>query len=154
MFPHHSTLQVRLAASVATRQFLQTLPSDLARDRFFPILAPRMCLNRWGFHKKSLKKNKIWDWKIVWEIENSVTFLTPFGVFHSKTIICFTVLTLWFSKLAIQTFLCCWHVDYVLAERGKPRLTGTVLTLLWISCHILSLINRVFKLKKSSRRKL
>ncbi|XP_052269389.1 uncharacterized protein LOC127870865 isoform X3 [Dreissena polymorpha] len=39
--------QVRLASSVATRTFLQSLPSDEARHQFFPTLLPRMCLNRY-----------------------------------------------------------------------------------------------------------
>ncbi|WAR18431.1 hypothetical protein MAR_000269 [Mya arenaria] len=39
--------QVRLASSVATRKFLQSLPSDEARHQFFPVLLPRMCLNRY-----------------------------------------------------------------------------------------------------------
>ncbi|KAK3093794.1 hypothetical protein FSP39_020339 [Pinctada imbricata] len=39
--------QVRLAASVATRKFLQSLPTEEAKARFFPILLPRMCLNRY-----------------------------------------------------------------------------------------------------------
>ena len=39
--------QVRLAASVATRKFLHSLPSEEARDQFYSILIPRMCLNRY-----------------------------------------------------------------------------------------------------------
>lgn len=39
--------QVRLASSVATRKFLQSLPSDEARQKFYPVLLPRMCLNRY-----------------------------------------------------------------------------------------------------------
>ncbi|KAK6182480.1 hypothetical protein SNE40_010161 [Patella caerulea] len=39
--------QVRLAGSVATRRFLTSLPSDEAREKFYPILLPRMCLNRY-----------------------------------------------------------------------------------------------------------
>lgn len=39
--------QVRLAASVATRNFLLSLPSPEARNQFFPVLVPRMCLNRY-----------------------------------------------------------------------------------------------------------
>lgn len=38
--------QVRLASSVATRKFLMSLP-PLARERFFPVLLPRLCLNRY-----------------------------------------------------------------------------------------------------------
>ena len=40
--------QVRLAASVATRQFLVSLPTEEARQKFYPILIPRMCLNRYA----------------------------------------------------------------------------------------------------------
>lgn len=39
--------QVRLAASVATRKFLHSLPSEEAKDQFYSILIPRMCLNRY-----------------------------------------------------------------------------------------------------------
>ncbi|XP_050404936.1 uncharacterized protein LOC126820858 [Patella vulgata] len=39
--------QVRLAGSVATRRFLTSLPSDERREKFYPILLPRMCLNRY-----------------------------------------------------------------------------------------------------------
>ncbi|KAL4237616.1 hypothetical protein ACF0H5_002330 [Mactra antiquata] len=39
--------QVRLASSVACRKFLQSLPSDQARHQFYPVLLPRMCLNRY-----------------------------------------------------------------------------------------------------------
>ncbi|XP_070576630.1 uncharacterized protein [Ptychodera flava] len=39
--------QVRLSASVATRQFVLNLPNEEARQRFFPALIPRMCLNRY-----------------------------------------------------------------------------------------------------------
>lgn len=38
--------QVRLASSVATRKFLISLPSA-ARERFYPTLLPRLCLNRY-----------------------------------------------------------------------------------------------------------
>ncbi|ROT82029.1 uncharacterized protein [Penaeus vannamei] len=38
--------QVRLASSVATRKFLMSLPAA-ARERFFPVLLPRLCLNRY-----------------------------------------------------------------------------------------------------------
>lgn len=38
--------QVRLAASVATRKFLLSLP-PVAREKFFPVLLPRLCLNRY-----------------------------------------------------------------------------------------------------------
>ncbi|XP_069947030.1 uncharacterized protein [Cherax quadricarinatus] len=38
--------QVRLAALVATRKFLMSLP-PAARERFFPVLLPRLCLNRY-----------------------------------------------------------------------------------------------------------
>lgn len=38
--------QVRLAASVATRHFLLSLPEQ-ARRLFYPHLLPRMCLNRY-----------------------------------------------------------------------------------------------------------
>ncbi|KAJ9574061.1 hypothetical protein L9F63_008587, partial [Diploptera punctata] len=37
--------QVRLAASVAARRFLTSLPDDRAREVFYPELLPRMCLN-------------------------------------------------------------------------------------------------------------
>uniref|UniRef100_UPI00358EA03A uncharacterized protein isoform X1 n=1 Tax=Myxine glutinosa TaxID=7769 RepID=UPI00358EA03A len=39
--------QVRLAASIATRNFLQSMPSDEDKERFYPSLLPRMCLNRY-----------------------------------------------------------------------------------------------------------
>ncbi|KAH9503018.1 hypothetical protein Btru_072633 [Bulinus truncatus] len=39
--------QVRMAGSVATRQFLTSLPTEEAREKFYPILIPRMCLNRY-----------------------------------------------------------------------------------------------------------
>ncbi|CAH1792996.1 unnamed protein product [Owenia fusiformis] len=39
--------QVRLAASVATRKFCQSLGNDQIRSAFYPILIPRMCLNRY-----------------------------------------------------------------------------------------------------------
>nr|CAD7395536.1 unnamed protein product [Timema poppensis] len=39
--------QVRLAASVAARKFLMSLPDDKAREVFFPELLPQMCLNRY-----------------------------------------------------------------------------------------------------------
>ncbi|KAJ8309492.1 hypothetical protein KUTeg_014366 [Tegillarca granosa] len=39
--------QVRLAASVATRQFLKSIPTDAAKEQFYPFLIPRMCLNRY-----------------------------------------------------------------------------------------------------------
>ena len=39
--------QVRLAASVAARNFLLSLPNNEARQLFFPQLLPRMCLNRY-----------------------------------------------------------------------------------------------------------
>ncbi|XP_067011656.1 uncharacterized protein [Anabrus simplex] len=39
--------QVRLAASVAARKFLMSLPDDKAREIFYPELLPRMCLNRY-----------------------------------------------------------------------------------------------------------
>ncbi|KAG0725181.1 hypothetical protein GWK47_039084 [Chionoecetes opilio] len=38
--------QVRLASSMATRKFLMSLP-PAARERFFPTLLPRLCLNRY-----------------------------------------------------------------------------------------------------------
>ncbi|XP_076055845.1 uncharacterized protein LOC143033974 isoform X2 [Oratosquilla oratoria] len=38
--------QVRLASSKATRKFLLSLPEQ-GRERFFPILLPRLCLNRY-----------------------------------------------------------------------------------------------------------
>jgi len=38
--------QVRLASSVACRKFLMSLPTKV-RERFFPVLLPRMCLNRY-----------------------------------------------------------------------------------------------------------
>ncbi|XP_071507896.1 uncharacterized protein [Diadema antillarum] len=39
--------QVRLAASTATRHFLLNLPTESARQRFYPTLLPRLCLNRY-----------------------------------------------------------------------------------------------------------
>ncbi|CAL1530399.1 unnamed protein product [Lymnaea stagnalis] len=39
--------QVRMAGSVATRQFLTSLPTEEAREKFYSILIPRMCLNRY-----------------------------------------------------------------------------------------------------------
>ncbi|KAK7788464.1 hypothetical protein R5R35_012208 [Gryllus longicercus] len=39
--------QVRLAASVATRKFLQSLPNENTREIFYGDLLPRMCLNRY-----------------------------------------------------------------------------------------------------------
>jgi len=39
--------QVRMAGSVATRQFLTSLPSEESRSKFYPMLIPRMCLNRY-----------------------------------------------------------------------------------------------------------
>ncbi|KAK2561519.1 hypothetical protein P5673_015491 [Acropora cervicornis] len=39
--------KVRLAASVATREFLQTLPDSESRERFYPKILPAMCLNRY-----------------------------------------------------------------------------------------------------------
>ncbi|KAG8226262.1 hypothetical protein J437_LFUL004819 [Ladona fulva] len=39
--------QVRLAASVATRKFLLSLPNPQAREHFYSTLLPRMCLNRY-----------------------------------------------------------------------------------------------------------
>ncbi|XP_076463710.1 uncharacterized protein LOC143295909 [Babylonia areolata] len=39
--------QVRMAASTATRQFLVSLPTAEARENFYPMLIPRMCLNRY-----------------------------------------------------------------------------------------------------------
>ncbi|XP_078313834.1 uncharacterized protein LOC111130281 [Crassostrea virginica] len=39
--------QVRLASSVATRKFLQSLPTEEVKAKFYPILIPRMCLNRY-----------------------------------------------------------------------------------------------------------
>ncbi|ESO94206.1 hypothetical protein LOTGIDRAFT_232463 [Lottia gigantea] len=39
--------QVRLAGSVATRKFLSSLPSDEIREKYYPDLLPRMCLNRY-----------------------------------------------------------------------------------------------------------
>ncbi|CAG0913978.1 unnamed protein product [Notodromas monacha] len=39
--------QVRLAASVAARKFLLCLPDKNMRETFFPLLLPRMCLNRY-----------------------------------------------------------------------------------------------------------
>lgn len=38
--------QVRLAASVATRKFLESIHTEEAREPFYPALIPRMCLNR------------------------------------------------------------------------------------------------------------
>ena len=51
MFP---LCQVRLAASVATRQFLQTLPNSESRERFYPKILPAMCLNRLDTKKFNL----------------------------------------------------------------------------------------------------
>ncbi|XP_041353501.1 uncharacterized protein LOC121371570 [Gigantopelta aegis] len=39
--------QVRLAASVATRRFLMSLPTETCRVKFYPELLPRLCLNRY-----------------------------------------------------------------------------------------------------------
>lgn len=39
--------QVRLAASVATRKFLESLPNENSREIFYGDLLPRMCLNRY-----------------------------------------------------------------------------------------------------------
>lgn len=39
--------QVRLASSVATRNFLTSLGSEEMRNKFYPFLIPRMCLNRY-----------------------------------------------------------------------------------------------------------
>ncbi|GAB6021645.1 hypothetical protein CHUAL_004229 [Chamberlinius hualienensis] len=39
--------QVRLAASVATRQFLLSIPNEQDRELFYPELLPKMCLNRY-----------------------------------------------------------------------------------------------------------
>lgn len=39
--------QVRLASSVAARQFLVGLPSEEARQQFYPTLLPPLCLNRY-----------------------------------------------------------------------------------------------------------
>lgn len=39
--------QVRLASSVATRQFLINLPREEEQHKFFGILLPRLCLNRY-----------------------------------------------------------------------------------------------------------
>ncbi|XP_071785582.1 uncharacterized protein [Asterias amurensis] len=39
--------QVRMAGSVATRNFLVSLPNDETRERFYPLLLPRLCLNRY-----------------------------------------------------------------------------------------------------------
>lgn len=38
---------VRLAASVAVRRFLLALPNNNSRQAFYPLLLPRMCLNRY-----------------------------------------------------------------------------------------------------------
>lgn len=48
MYSFALNLQVRLAASVATREFLQTLPDSESRDRFYPKILPAMCLNRYS----------------------------------------------------------------------------------------------------------
>ncbi|CAG0878691.1 unnamed protein product [Darwinula stevensoni] len=42
-----SCSQVRLAASVATRKFLTSLPNKELQAQFLPTLIPRMCLNRY-----------------------------------------------------------------------------------------------------------
>lgn len=39
--------QVRLAASVAARNFLLSLPNHDTRQLFYPQLLPRLCLNRY-----------------------------------------------------------------------------------------------------------
>ncbi|XP_074649284.1 uncharacterized protein LOC141904570 [Tubulanus polymorphus] len=39
--------QVRLAASVATRKFLHSMPDEAAKEKFYALLIPRMCLNRY-----------------------------------------------------------------------------------------------------------
>ncbi|XP_078593864.1 uncharacterized protein LOC144871827 [Branchiostoma floridae x Branchiostoma japonicum] len=39
--------QVRMAASVATRKFLLSMPSEEARKKYYPLLLPRLCLNRY-----------------------------------------------------------------------------------------------------------
>ncbi|XP_014671947.1 PREDICTED: uncharacterized protein LOC106812561 [Priapulus caudatus] len=39
--------QVRLAASIATRKFMLSLPGEKERELFFPKLLPKMCLNRY-----------------------------------------------------------------------------------------------------------
>ncbi|XP_078673655.1 uncharacterized protein LOC144912352 [Branchiostoma floridae x Branchiostoma belcheri] len=39
--------QVRMAASVATRKFLLSLPSEEVRKKYYPLLLPRLCLNRY-----------------------------------------------------------------------------------------------------------
>ncbi|XP_025103889.1 uncharacterized protein LOC112569974 [Pomacea canaliculata] len=39
--------QVRLASSVATRKFFLSLPTEETRQKFYPLLIPRMCLNRY-----------------------------------------------------------------------------------------------------------
>lgn len=41
----YALLKVRMAASVATRQFLSNM-KETTRERFLPQLAPRLCLNR------------------------------------------------------------------------------------------------------------
>ncbi|CAH1263660.1 Hypp2742 [Branchiostoma lanceolatum] len=39
--------QVRMAASVATRKFLLSMPSEEVRKKYYPLLLPRLCLNRY-----------------------------------------------------------------------------------------------------------
>ena len=40
--------QVRMAASIATRQFLTHLTSSEAKQLYLPLLLPAMCLNRYS----------------------------------------------------------------------------------------------------------
>ncbi|KAK3733797.1 hypothetical protein QZH41_015115, partial [Actinostola sp. cb2023] len=59
--------QVRLAASMATRQFLQTLPTE-ARERFYPKLLPAMCLNRY-YVAEGVRIYSQKTWKMVMGME-------------------------------------------------------------------------------------
>ncbi|XP_022785332.1 uncharacterized protein LOC111325729 [Stylophora pistillata] len=56
--------QVRLAASVATRQFFQTLPSKESREKFFPKVLPAMCLNRY-YVAEGVRIYSQQSWKII-----------------------------------------------------------------------------------------
>ncbi|XP_048580229.1 uncharacterized protein LOC116601563 isoform X2 [Nematostella vectensis] len=59
--------QVRLAASTATRHFLQTLP-PIAREQFYPILLPAMCLNRY-YVAEGVRIYSQKSWKMVMGME-------------------------------------------------------------------------------------
>ncbi|KAK4314086.1 hypothetical protein Pmani_014616 [Petrolisthes manimaculis] len=59
--------QVRLASSVATRKFLMSLPPG-AQERFFPVLLPRLCLNRY-YVAEGVRLYSQETWKQVTEAE-------------------------------------------------------------------------------------